>query len=49
MDKTKADLPTDAINDDTTMQHAPIDITDGNEDQISLGSELEDIEPMGPS
>jgi hypothetical protein len=49
MDKTKADLLTDAVNDDATMQHAPIDITDGNEDQISLGSELEDIELMGPS
>jgi hypothetical protein len=47
-DNTKANLSTGIVNDDVQMQHVPTDNTDGNEDQISLGSELEDIEPMGP-
>ena len=32
----------------TQTQHGPTDIIDGNEDQVSLGNELEDVEPMGP-
>lgn len=48
MGNTEADQSDDAINNDVQMQHIIADNADENDDQISYGNELEDIEPMGP-